>query len=68
MALFEEKHYGKPISEQLSGYLRTYTDKHDRANVSVETGVGTSTIREVMYRTNPVTKRNSNARAARFWF
>jgi hypothetical protein len=57
--LFEQKHFGKPISEELSVFIREYTDNSDRANASVLTGVGTSTIRDVSYRTNSLTKENS---------
>ena len=61
MGLFEEDHFGKPISEGLSRYIQKYTDKYDRADVSVKTKVGTSTIRDVVYRTNSLTKNNSKA-------
>lgn len=58
---FTQENYGKPISEQLSYYLRKYTGNHDRADVSVKTGVGTSTIRDVSYRNNALTEENSKA-------
>lgn len=61
MALFEQEHFGKPISEKLSEYLRRYTDKYDRADVSIKTGVGTSTIRDVVFRANALTENSSVA-------
>lgn len=59
--LFEESHFGKPISDKLSNYLRKHTDKFDRANVSTKTNIGTSTIRDVVLRTNSLTESNSKA-------
>ena len=52
---------GSPISEKLSLYLRHYTSKGDRADVSIKTGVGASTIRDVVYRNNNLTPDNSRA-------
>lgn len=52
---------GSPISDQLSEYLRQYTSKGDRADVSIKTGVGASTIRDVVYRNNNLTEDNSRA-------
>lgn len=59
--LFESHHYGKPISEQLSEYLKEFTNNNDRANVSEKTNVGTSIIRDVVYRSRTVTENNSEA-------
>lgn len=61
MALFDKEHFGKPISEKLSDYLRTYSDKFDRADVTTKTGISTSTIRDVVYRSNAITEQNSKA-------
>jgi len=61
MALFDKEHFGKPISVELSDYLRTYTDSQDWANASIATNVSTSTIRDVIYRKNSVTENNSGA-------
>lgn len=63
MALFTEDQFGNPISEKLSKYLRDWTDKEDRANVaSMPTvNVSTSTIRDVVFRSNNLTKDNSFA-------
>jgi len=61
MALFDKENYGKPISVKLSRYLRAHTNKHDRADVSEKTGVGTSTIRDVIFRVNSLTENNSKA-------
>src|SRR5690554_902901 len=60
MILRDEK-FSNPISEKLSHNLKRYTGKHDRANVAIATGVGTSTVREVVYRANPLTENNSKA-------
>lgn len=59
--LFEQEHYGKPISEQLSDYLKTNTTNNDIAIISEQTGVSMSTIKYVMYRTNSLTEANSGA-------
>lgn len=61
MALFEEHHFGKPISQELSRYITKHTSKNDRADVSRLTGVGTSTIRDTCYGASSVSKRNSVA-------
>lgn len=52
---------GCPITEELSDLLKKYTDSNDRADVSFKTRVGTSTIRDVVYRTNTLTESNSKA-------
>ncbi|MCK0161135.1 hypothetical protein [Allomuricauda sp. F6463D] len=59
--LFDEKDYGKPISEKLSMVLRRYTSKNDFANIAIRSNVSFSTIRDVVYRTNSLTKLNANA-------
>lgn len=59
--LLKEEEFGRPISEKLSNYLRAYTDKDDRADVAATTGVGTSTIRNVIFRSNSLTEDNSKA-------
>ena len=59
--MFIEEDYGKPISEQLSIVLRRNTSKDDFANVAATTLVSFSTIRDVIYRTNSLTKSNSKA-------
>ena len=59
--MFEEDHYGKPISERLSIILRRNTTKDDFANVAANTNISISTIRDVVYRTNSLTKSNSKA-------
>ena len=53
--------YGIPISEELSNFIKEYTNTNDRANVSSETGIGTSTVRDVAYRANNLTESNSKA-------
>lgn len=60
--LFEPEHYGLPISEQLSEYLKANTNSNDIAIASSKTGVSMSTIRYVAhYRTNALTEENSVA-------
>ncbi|WP_394747915.1 hypothetical protein [Spongiimicrobium salis] len=57
--MFEKNDYGKPISEKLSSVLRRNTTKGDFANVATQTNISFSTIRDVVYRTNSLTKSNS---------
>ncbi|MFS4455249.1 hypothetical protein [Maribacter sp. 2304DJ31-5] len=59
--MFNTNHYGKPIDEQLSTTLRRNTTKEDYANVASSTSISFSTIRDVVYRTNSLTKGNSRA-------
>ncbi|MEM7380132.1 MAG: hypothetical protein AAF361_02915 [Bacteroidota bacterium] len=59
--MFENDEFGKPISEKLSVILRRNTSKDDYANVAASTNVSFSTIRDVVYRTNSLTKSNSKA-------
>ena len=59
--LFEESHFGKPISEKLSEYLKEFTTTNDRANVSEKCNVGTSIIRDVVFRYRTITANNSEA-------
>ncbi len=59
--MFEEKDYGKPIGEKLSAVLRRNTTKDNLANIASITGISFSTIRDVVYRTNSLTKSNSKA-------
>ena len=60
-SLLKHENFGNPISEKLSNYLRAHTSKDDRANVAITTGVGTSTIRNVVFRSNTLTEDNSKA-------
>ena len=57
----KDEQFGSPISEKLSKYLRAYTGKNERADVSRKTGVGSSTIRDVTFRNNNLTEDNSKA-------
>jgi len=59
--MFTADDYGKPISQELSETLREYTSKDDRSDVSTQTGVSLSSIRDVMYRNNSLTESNSRA-------
>jgi len=60
-ALFNKEDYGKPINARLSVILRRTTSKDDIANIALRTNVSFSTIRDVIYRTNSLTKSNSKA-------
>lgn len=59
--MFQENHYGKPITEKLSTILRRNVSKNDFANIAGKTNISFSTIRDVVYRTNSLTKSNSKA-------
>lgn len=59
--MFKEENYGKPINERLSSTLRRNTTKDDFANIAALTDISFSTIRDVVYRTNSLTKSNSKA-------
>ncbi len=59
--MFQEEDYGKPLNEQLSIILRRNSSKNDYANIAACTGISFSTIRDVVYRTNSLTKSNSKA-------
>ena len=61
MALNSPENFRKPISGQLSEYLREHSSKADRAEVSIKTGVGSSTIRDVVYQNRSLTKNNVKA-------
>ncbi|NAY91576.1 hypothetical protein GTQ34_06575 [Muricauda sp. JGD-17] len=59
--IFEEEDYGRPISERLSEILRRNVSKNDYANIAIRSKVSFSTIRDVVYRTNSLTKTNATA-------
>lgn len=68
--LFNEENYGKPISLQLSDYLREFTGDKDRALVCEKDfinaqgdkyNVSLSTLKYVVLRTNNLTEANSKA-------
>jgi len=59
--MFKKEDYGKPIDERLSQTLRRNTSKNDFANVAAHTNVSFSTIRDVIYRTNSLTRSNAKA-------
>ena len=61
MALFEQQHFGKRISEKLSKYIRAYTGKNDFADVAERMGVSASTIRDVCHRYNTLTENSAPA-------
>ncbi|WP_422858293.1 hypothetical protein ACOKFD_12880 [Flagellimonas sp. S174] len=60
-AIFSKEEYGKPITEQLSTVLRRNVSKDDYADIASRTSVSFSTIRDVIYRTNSLTKTNAKA-------
>ncbi|MBW8245020.1 hypothetical protein K1F50_19605 [Muricauda oceani] len=59
--IFKDEDYGKPISARLSEVLRRNTSKNDLANIAIQSNVSFSTIRDVVYRTNSLTKLNAKA-------
>ncbi|MFK5972064.1 MAG: hypothetical protein QM485_02175 [Flavobacteriaceae bacterium] len=59
--MLKEENYGKPLNEQLSIILRRNSSKNDYANIAAYTSISFSTIRDVVYRTNSLTKSNSKA-------
>lgn len=59
--MFSKEDYGKPINDRLSVILRRTTSKDDIANIALRSNVSFSTIRDVVYRTNSLTKSNSKA-------
>ena len=59
--IFTDENYGKPISEKLSEVLRRNTSKNDLANIAIKSNVSFSTIRDVVYRANSLTKLNTKA-------
>ncbi|WP_435624124.1 hypothetical protein [Flagellimonas sp.] len=60
-AIFSTEDYGKPINEQLSTILRRNVTKDDYADIASRINVSFSTIRDVVYRTNSLTKTNAKA-------
>lgn len=59
--IFLNEDYGKPISERLSIVLRRNVSKNDFANIAIRSNISFSTIRDVVYRTNSLTKANAKA-------
>lgn len=59
--MLKEEDFGKPLNEKLSLILRRNSSKDDYANLVSRTGVSFSTIRDVVYRTNSLTKSNVKA-------
>ena len=59
--IFSTEDYGKPINEQLSTILRRNVSKDDYADIASRINVSFSTIRDVVYRTNSLTKTNAKA-------
>lgn len=49
---------GKVLSENQSKLLKAFTDSQDRADISILSGIGTSTLRDITYRGNAVTDRS----------
>lgn len=52
---------GKPISEDISKFLRSFTGPKDMADVSTDTDVSISTIRDVKHRRNNISEENKKA-------
>lgn len=59
--IFNAEDYGRPISERLSLIIRRNVSKNDYANIAIKSKVSFSTIRDVVYRTNSLTKGNAGA-------
>ena len=59
--LFEEKHFGKVISEELSKKIRAHTGVDDRFIASAITDVSESLVRQVIFRRAVLTEKNSIA-------
>lgn len=54
-----EKRIGKPISDELSRYLKKNITKQDRATIAGNVGTSPSTIRDLIYQNALVTDKNS---------
>ena len=59
--IFKKDDFGKPINESLSQIIRRNVSKDDYANIAIKSNVSFSTIRDVVYRTNSLTKANAKA-------
>lgn len=57
--LFEDKHFGKPISEELSQYLMKWTTIKNRSSVFEKTGISVSLLSDVIARRRNITRNNS---------
>ncbi len=57
--LFEPKHFGKPISVELSDYLRQWTTKEDLLQVFETTQVSVKRLQAIMYRKRKLTSANA---------
>jgi hypothetical protein len=57
--LFEEKHFGKPISDKLSYILVNYTNEIDRLEAVRGTNITREALGLLIRRGKPVTKENS---------
>ena len=59
--IFNEEDYGTPISERLSEILRRNTSKNDMENIAIQSNIRFATIRDVVCRTNSLTRLNALA-------
>jgi hypothetical protein len=60
--LFEQKHFGKPISEKLSRILIDYTNNYDKLEATKGTNIGSvDTIKAIIGRARNLTEQNSEA-------
>ncbi len=59
--LTDETNYGKFINKSLAGHLLKYTSEDDRKCVSKRTNVGFYTIKNLLYRSNTLTKNSALA-------
>ncbi len=53
--------FGNTVSEPLSELLKATITPQDRANIANKTGIGASTVRNLILRTTTITEENSRA-------
>ena len=61
MKLFETKDYSKPVSTQLSEYLKMYTTLADREKIAKKHKISLITINSVIYMSRNITANNAAA-------
>ena len=57
----KNENYGLPITLRLSQHLKEYSTIHDRGDAARQTGVGISTIHQVIQMSGNLTKDNERA-------
>lgn len=61
MAIRDPNNFGKPISNELAEYIRSWTEKAEMEDVAKKCNVSYSTLRDVIYSQNNLTKNNVEA-------